>query len=107
MANDTRICGYCMESQLAGHLLEHVGSCWPESCRRNEVFIHVANGQWSLAALEPQDIPPRANTPCVEVDLSLAHARLKPLWEPLIFGAVNLNVDGDYPLPRGAGWILI
>jgi len=107
MATETRICGYCMESQLADHLLEHVKGCWPEGSRRNEVFVRVEGGQWKLAALEPDDIPPRANSLYTEVDLSLAHARLKPLWEPLIMGAVNLAVNGDYPLPRGAGWILV
>src|SRR6266516_7198101 len=104
MATDTRVCGYCMGSQLADHLQEHVKGCWPEASRRNEVFVHIQDGQWKLAALEPGELPPRMDSPYAEVDISLAHARLKPLWEPLIIGSVNLSVDGDYPLPRGAGW---
>ena len=107
MTTDTRVCGYCMSTQLAGHLLEHVKGCWPEASRRNEVFIHVDGGAWRLAALEPSDIPPRPDSPYMEVEVQTSHARLRSLWEPIILGAVNLAVEGDYPLPRGMGWILI
>jgi hypothetical protein len=96
-----------MESQLAGHLLEHVKTCWPEACRRNEVFVRVEDEDWRFVALQPSDIPPRSDSSFRKVCLSIGRSRRRSAWEPVILSAIELDVDGDYPLPRGAGWILI